>query len=144
MEKFKDSKQILICTDAGGEGRNLQFANIMVNYDLPWNPMRVEQRIGRIHRFGQTKDVTIHNLAVSGTIETYILNKLYEKINLFQVAIGDMDLILSQIKKTSFESAVFASFLDDDDDFNEELVGAKEKADSINEFDKNIFGGTLN
>lgn len=142
ISDFKENKQVLICTDAGSEGRNLQFANIMVNYDLPWNPMRVEQRIGRIHRFGQTKDVVIHNLAISNTIETYILNRLYEKINLFQVAIGEMDLILSQLKKPNFEREIFASVFDDDG-FDKELVEAKTKAKNINQFDNDLFGGGL-
>lgn len=139
IKEFKGDKQVLICTDAGSEGRNLQFANIMINYDLPWNPMRIEQRIGRIHRFGQKSDVTIHNLAVAGTIETYILNRLYEKINLFQVAIGEMDLILSQLKKTSFERAIFSAAFEESY-FDEELEDAKNKSDEINQFDKNIFG----
>src|SRR2546430_14105052 len=64
-----DERSVLIATRAGSEGRNLQFCNVLVNYDLPWNPMVVEQRIGRLHRIGQTREVHIVNLAAAGTIE---------------------------------------------------------------------------
>src|SRR5207247_8596364 len=76
---------VLIATRAGSEGRNLQFCNVLVNYDLPWNPMVVEQRIGRLHRIGQTREVHIVNLAAAGTIESYILQLLDRKIKLFEL-----------------------------------------------------------
>ncbi len=76
---FQQHAQVLIATEAGGEGINLQFCSHMINFDLPWNPMRLEQRIGRIHRLGQTDDVHIHNFAVKGTIEEHIMKLLYEK-----------------------------------------------------------------
>ncbi|MGW6167277.1 DEAD/DEAH box helicase, partial [Bacillus altitudinis] len=66
---FRERAQVLIATEAGGEGINLQFCNQIINYDLPWNPMRLEQRIGRIHRLGQERDVHIYNMATSGTVE---------------------------------------------------------------------------
>src|SRR5437764_15062793 len=69
----EDPRSVLIATRAGSEGRNLQFCNVLVNYDLPWNPMVVEQRIGRLHRIGQKREVHIVNLAAAGTIESYIL-----------------------------------------------------------------------
>jgi superfamily II DNA or RNA helicase len=98
LEEFREDVQVLVATDSGSEGLNLQFCHILVNYDLPWNPMRVEQRIGRIHRIGQESgNVIILNLAVANTIEDYVLEVLYEKIKLFEVAIGEMDLILSDI-----------------------------------------------
>jgi superfamily II DNA/RNA helicase len=62
VEKFRNEVPLFLCTESGGEGRNLQFCNTMVNFDLPWNPMSIEQRIGRIHRIGQTRDVFIFNL----------------------------------------------------------------------------------
>src|SRR5438034_992212 len=77
-----DQRSVLIATRAGSEGRNLQFCNVLVNYDLPWNPMVVEQRIGRLHRIGQTREVHIVNLAAAGTIESYILQLLDQKIKL--------------------------------------------------------------
>ncbi|BBN99083.1 DEAD/DEAH box helicase [Sporolactobacillus terrae] len=94
---FQNKVQVLVATEAGGEGINLQFACHLINYDLPWNPMRIEQRIGRIHRLGQEKDVHIYNLATRGTVESHILNLLYNKIHLFEQVIGDLDRILTHI-----------------------------------------------
>ena len=90
----EDERSVLIATRAGSEGRNLQFCNVLVNYDLPWNPMVVEQRIGRLHRIGQKREVHIINLAASGTIEAYILQLLDRKIKLFELVVGELDLIL--------------------------------------------------
>ena len=86
--------QVLVSTEAGGEGRNFQFAHILVNYDLPWNPMRVEQRIGRVDRIGQDHPVTIFNFHVQGTIEGRILDVLEQRIRLFEESIGGLDPIL--------------------------------------------------
>ncbi|MDR7314142.1 SNF2-related protein [Brevibacillus nitrificans] len=94
---FQNRAQVLIATEAGGEGINLQFCNQVINYDMPWNPMRVEQRIGRVHRLGQTRDVHIHNLSTVGTIEEHILNLLYEKIDLFEMVIGELDDIVERL-----------------------------------------------
>jgi SNF2 family DNA or RNA helicase len=91
-----DERSVLIATRAGSEGRNLQFCNVLVNYDLPWNPMVVEQRIGRLHRIGQTREVHIINLAAAGTIESYILQLLDRKIKLFELVVGELDLILGE------------------------------------------------
>lgn len=94
---FKNRAQVLIATEAGGEGINLQFCNHIINYDLPWNPMRLEQRIGRIHRLGQERDVFIYNMATKNTVEEHILKLLYEKINLFERVIGELDSILAKL-----------------------------------------------
>lgn len=96
-ELFEKKAQVLIATEAGGEGINLQFCNHIINFDLPWNPMRLEQRIGRIHRLGQEKDVMIYNFAIKDTVEDHILKLLYEKINLFEKVIGDLDDILTKL-----------------------------------------------
>ena len=85
---------IMISTQAGGEGLNFQFCHQIVNYDLPWNPMRVEQRIGRVHRLGQQHEVSIFNLSVKGTVEERVLDLLVNKIRMFEVVIGELDLIL--------------------------------------------------
>ncbi len=144
IAQFKGDKQILICTDAGSEGRNLQFAHILINFDLPWNPMRIEQRIGRVHRIGQKSEVMIHNLAIKDTIEAYILNRLYEKIDLFRVSIGEMDLILSQIKtKGPIEKAVFEAALETDETISSDLTQAQEKVDDIKKLDETIFSKNL-
>lgn len=91
---FQEKKDILISTEAGSQGLNLQFCKNVINYDLPWNPMKLEQRIGRVHRLGQTSDVNIYNLSTIGTIEEKILEILYEKINLFKKIMGNMEEIL--------------------------------------------------
>jgi superfamily II DNA or RNA helicase len=96
VERFQQDAHVLVATEAGGEGLNLQFCHHMINYDLPWNPMRVEQRIGRIHRLGQTSPVQITNFTTRGTIEEHLLSLLQEKITLFQDVIGDLQPILDE------------------------------------------------
>lgn len=99
VRKFRTGEvQILVSTEAGGEGRNFQFCHLMVNYDLPWNPMKVEQRIGRLDRIGQRKPVYIYNLACGDTIETRILRVLEERIGLFEEAVGSLDPILGDVE----------------------------------------------
>ncbi|TXK85966.1 DEAD/DEAH box helicase [Paenibacillus sp. N3.4] len=108
MDLFRNRVQVLVATEAGGEGINLQFCHHMINFDLPWNPMRVEQRIGRVHRLGQTHDVNIYNLSTRNTIEEHILSLLHEKINMFEMVIGQLDTILEKIeKKGSLETSLF-------------------------------------
>jgi SNF2 family DNA or RNA helicase len=102
-ELFKNNAQVLIATEAGGEGINLQFCNHIINYDLPWNPMRLEQRIGRIHRLGQEKDVKIYNFAIKGTVEEHVMKLLYEKIHLFEKVIGELDDILTKLEFGNIE-----------------------------------------
>ncbi|WP_096201226.1 DEAD/DEAH box helicase [Bacillus sp. FJAT-45350] len=111
---FQNHAQVLIATEAGGEGINLQFCSHIINYDLPWNPMRIEQRIGRIHRLGQQQDVRIYNFAVEDTVEQYILKLLYEKISLFESVIGELDDILSKLELPSLEEHVSDIFLNSD------------------------------
>ena len=102
-ELFKNNAQVLIATEAGGEGINLQFCSHIINYDLPWNPMRFEQRIGRIHRLGQEKDVKIYNFAIKGTVEEHVMKLLYEKIHLFEKVIGELDDILTKLEFGNIE-----------------------------------------
>lgn len=111
-ELFEKHAQVLIATEAGGEGINLQFCSNMINYDLPWNPMRLEQRIGRIHRFGQQKDVQIYNFAVRNTLEAHILELLYKKINLFERVIGNLDHILAELQVSDVEKEIKRIFAD--------------------------------
>jgi superfamily II DNA/RNA helicase len=86
---FRETAQIMVATEAAGEGINLQFCHLMVNYDIPWNPNRLEQRMGRIHRIGQTEHVYIFNLVASNTREGYVLNTLLKKMENMGVALGD-------------------------------------------------------
>ncbi len=87
-QKFKHEAQVLVATEAAGEGINLQFCNLMINYDIPWNPNRLEQRMGRIHRYGQTKEVFIYNFVSNDTREGAVLSKLLWKIEEIRRALG--------------------------------------------------------
>lgn len=111
VSNFKRDIQVLVSTEAGGEGQNFQFCSNVVNYDLPWNPMKVEQRVGRVHRIGQEEDVHIHNLAITGTIEEYILKLLFDKINLFKMTIGDLDLLFEDDGLDNMPSEIFESYM---------------------------------
>jgi SNF2 family DNA or RNA helicase len=92
-----ETVQVLVSTEVGSEGLDFQFCHHLVNYDLPWNPMVVEQRIGRIDRFGQKSQIVyIHNLVVEGTVEDRILHRLYTRIGIFRESIGDLDEILGE------------------------------------------------
>jgi SNF2 family DNA or RNA helicase len=97
IEQFRGKTNLLLMTEIGAEGRNLQFCQTMINYDLPWNPMRLEQRIGRIHRIGQTQDVFVFNFCIKDSIEEYILYILDKKINMFELVIGEIDSILGNL-----------------------------------------------
>ena len=88
LAEFREETNILISTDAGGEGLNLQFANYMINYDLPWNPMKIEQRIGRVDRIGQQRDVEIYNFVLADTVETRVKDVLEEKLSVILREIG--------------------------------------------------------
>lgn len=113
MDLFRGRAQVMIATEAGGEGINLQFCHQMINFDLPWNPMRVEQRIGRVHRLGQKHDVQIYNLSTTGTIEEHILRLLHEKINMFEMVIGQLDVILERFEKgSSLEKSLYKIMLE--------------------------------
>ena len=99
VRDFRERAAVLVSTEAGGEGRNLQFANHLVNYDLPWNPMKVEQRIGRLDRIGQKKTVFIYNLISTGTLEDRVLTVLRDRIRLFEQSVGALDPILGTFEK---------------------------------------------
>ena len=100
IERFNSGTvDTLIATDAGAEGLNLQQrCHVMVNYDLHWNPMRIEQRIGRVHRLGQTHDVAVHNFVLRDTIDDYVLRLLYQKIDLFTMTIGGLETVLAEVR----------------------------------------------
>jgi SNF2 family DNA or RNA helicase len=101
--------KILLCTESASEGLNLQTCGVLINYDLPWNPMRVEQRIGRIDRIGQIHPtVKIHNFCYDGTVEAKVYGKLRERINAFQTVIGNLQPILAQVP-TFIEKAVMSA-----------------------------------
>ena len=114
---FRGDVPVLLSTESAGEGRNLQFCHVMINLDLPWNPMQIEQRLGRLHRVGQTHDVLLTNLVSKGSIEERILHVLETKINMFELVVGELDMILGRIDDDfDFERAVFDAFATADDD----------------------------
>ena len=86
---FKNEAQVMVATEAAGEGINLQFCNLMINYDIPWNPNRLEQRMGRVHRYGQTKEVFVFNLVAGDTREGQVLVRLFAKLQEIRNALGN-------------------------------------------------------
>jgi len=99
IKKFRDTDEIkiLLSSEVGGEGLDFEFCNVIFNYDLPWNPMRVEQRIGRLDRYGQRHEkILIYNFSMVGTIDDEILRRLYNRIKIFEQYIGDLDAILGE------------------------------------------------
>jgi superfamily II DNA or RNA helicase len=98
VDEFRDRSQILLMTEAGAEGLNLQFCNLVVNYDLPWNPQRVEQRIGRCHRYGQSRDVLVVNfLNRQNAADARLYELLGEKLKLFDGVFGSSDEVLGAL-----------------------------------------------
>jgi len=114
---FSGDVPVLLSTESAGEGRNLQFCHVMINMDLPWNPMQIEQRLGRLHRVGQQHEVLLTNLVSRGTIEQHILHVLESKINLFELVVGELDMILGRVTDDfDFESSVFTAYITAADD----------------------------
>ena len=95
---FRESVPVLLCTESGGEGRNIQFCNTLINFDVPWNPMAIEQRIGRIDRIGQQREVFVFNLVTRDTLEERILQLLDQKISMFELVVGEVGAILGGIE----------------------------------------------
>jgi SNF2 family DNA or RNA helicase len=100
VERFTSGAvDTLIATDAGAEGLNLQQrCHTVFNYDLHWNPMRIEQRIGRVHRLGQTQDVAVYNFVLRDSIDDYVVRLLYQKIDLFTMTIGGLEAVLAELQ----------------------------------------------
>lgn len=150
VEAFRDRVPVMLCTESGGEGRNLQFADTLVNYDLPWNPMRIEQRIGRVHRYGQKREVFVFNLCTAGSLEARILDVLNEKIRMFELVVGEVGSILGNLEDgDQFESLVLDLWLRSRDDHELEksfvalgdtLLEAQEQYVQAKELDEALFG----
>lgn len=152
LSHFKERGGVLVTTDSISEGRNIQFCNVIVNYDLPWNPMSVEQRIGRIDRIGQDRDVYVYNLALEGTVEDYVLEKLYGKIDVFHQTVGGLKEILSEREQSTgqFEQEVLEQLIaagserELENNFEEmavDLEEDKEAAEKAQEFNEEVFEG---
>jgi SNF2 family DNA or RNA helicase len=150
IRRFRGPAQVLLATEAGSEGRNLQFAHAVCNFDLPWNPMRIEQRIGRLSRIGQTHDVHVFNLVAAGTVEASILHLLEAKLNLFELVIGEIDMILGNLDdEREFQEVIadlWAESADGDDfhrrmeDLGNRLQTAKAAYLEQRNHDDRIFG----
>ena len=112
LREFRDHSNIFISTDAGGEGLNLQFSNIIINYDLPWNPMKIEQRCGRADRIGQTRDVQIYNFIIEDTVENRVRQVLEEKLSIILKEIGVdkySDVLDSEVAELDFTEVYMRS-----------------------------------
>lgn len=127
-ELFRRYGQVLVSTDSGAEGLNFQFCHQVIHYDLPWNPMRLEQRIGRVHRLGQSRPVQVWTLAVRDSVEAYMLYLLHQKIRLFEEVIGDLEAILASKALQGGLETVFARALVDARDETEILARLDELA----------------
>ena len=149
IRRFREDLPILLSTESGGEGRNLQFCNTLVNFDLPWNPMRIEQRIGRLHRIGQNREVFIFNLSVRETLEDHILHILENKINMFEMVIGEIEPLLGYLgEEREFEDIVMEIWMRSRNHeearsrfevFGQDLVKAKADYLESKELDREIF-----
>ncbi|MFZ4400753.1 MAG: helicase-related protein [Bacteroidales bacterium] len=109
----KPDTQILIATDAAGEGINLQFCRLLINWDIPWNPNRLEQRMGRIHRYGQKQDVLVFNMVASNTREGNVLERLLTKLDIIREGMGDdrvYDVIQDVLENVSLDAIINSVF----------------------------------
>jgi ATP-dependent helicase HepA len=110
VARFRDPEgpRILICTEVGGEGRNFQFAHHLVNYDLPWSPAMMEQRIGRLDRIGQTRTVDIHVFDLEGTFSADVLSVLSDAVGVFEETVGGLDAVLEEVEPRLTELALLS------------------------------------
>jgi SNF2 family DNA or RNA helicase len=149
VEIFRDQARVLLATEVGGEGRNLQFASVLVNYDLPWNPMKIEQRIGRLHRIGQQHEVQIVSLCHAHSAEERILDVLDRRIHLFELVVGEVDLILGRaLGEKEFDERVFDIYASTRDEtavhrefeaLADDLARARRSYEQIKELDAKLF-----
>ena len=110
---FRERVPVLLCSESGGEGRNIQFCNTLINFDIPWNPMAIEQRVGRIDRIGQSREVFVFNLVTRGTVEEQMLRLLDEKINMFELVVGEAGAILGELdEERNFADLVLDAWLE--------------------------------
>ena len=124
---FQHEKQIMVATEAAGEGINLQFCHLMINYDIPWNPNRLEQRMGRVHRYGQQKDVYVFNLVAEDTREGQVLAKLFDKLEEIRKALGS-DKVFDVIGDTFYGKNLYQLIL-------EAVANARSMGEIIKEID---------
>lgn len=146
-EEFRKRGGALLLTHSGTEGRNLQFSHQLVNFDLPWNPMEIEQRIGRLHRLGQQRPVRIYNFVQAGTLQEHLLQILQEKLNLFELVVGETGLVLGE-RYSSDELAgeIFRRWRESDGrvaealaGLGDELAAARDAYGEVKQLDETLF-----
>jgi superfamily II DNA or RNA helicase len=146
---FREHSSVLLCTQSGGEGRNIQFCNTLINFDVPWNPMAIEQRIGRIDRIGQTREVFVFNLVARGTVEEKVLGLLEEKISMFELVVGEIGAIIGNVEEEhEFSDLVLAAWLEASEAgraaafaaLGNKLGFARRQHDEAKELDERLFG----
>ncbi|MCP3441287.1 DEAD/DEAH box helicase [Bradyrhizobium sp. CCGUVB14] len=149
IAEFRERVPVLLCTESGGEGRNLQFCNTLINFDVPWNPMAIEQRIGRIDRIGQQREVFVFNLVTRSTLEQQILSLLDEKISMFELVVGEVGAILGGLDEDrDFADLMLDAWLRSTetgraealDALGRRLKGAREHHESAKALDTALFG----
>jgi SNF2 family DNA or RNA helicase len=150
IERFRGPVPLLLCSEVGSEGRNLQFAHAVCNFDLPWNPMKIEQRIGRLSRIGQQRDVHVFNLVSADTVEDAVLHLLDAKLAMFELVIGEIDMILGNLDEDKefhdVVADVWAASDDEDDlrsrmeELGNRLLQAKEAYLRQRAHDDRLFG----
>jgi superfamily II DNA or RNA helicase len=146
-EEFRKRGGALLLTHSGTEGRNLQFCHRLVNFDLPWNPMEIEQRIGRLHRLGQQHPVRIYNLVQAGTLQEHLLQILQEKLNLFELVVGETGLVLGErFSSDEFAEEVFRRWRESDgrvaealQTLGDELAAARDGYEEVKQLDETLF-----
>ena len=152
IARIRQHGGVLLASDVGAEGLNLQFCRRIVNFDLPWNPMRIEQRIGRVHRIGQDHPVDVVNLCLAGSIEERILTILDERINLFELVVGEAGVILGYLEEDrEFPDLMLDAFADPDGQRREQsftrigdaLAAARTRYDNVKRFDEEFFRNEL-
>jgi SNF2 family DNA or RNA helicase len=146
---FREAVPVLLCTESGGEGRNIQFCNTLINFDVPWNPMAIEQRIGRIDRIGQQREVFVFNLVTRGTLEEQMLHLLDEKISMFELVVGEVGAILGGIEDDKdFSDLVLDAWLQTTEvtrkeafeELGRQLADARQQHEGAKSLDESLFG----
>jgi superfamily II DNA or RNA helicase len=147
--EFRERVPVLLCTESGGEGRNIQFCNTLINFDVPWNPMAIEQRIGRIDRIGQSREVFIFNLVTRGTLEEQVLVLLDEKISMFELVVGEVGAIVGGLEdEGDFSNLVLDAWLNTTetgraeafDALGRQLEQARAQHEGAKALDEALFG----
>jgi SNF2 family DNA or RNA helicase len=149
IAEFRDRVGVLLCTESGGEGRNIQFCNTLINFDVPWNPMVIEQRIGRIDRIGQQREVFVFNLVTRGTLEEQVLQLLDERISMFELVVGEVGAILGSVEEDrDFAELVLDAWMQATEEsrtgafdaIGRNLQDARSRHEGAKELDEALFG----